>query len=150
MEENEYRQTYSDINDIPCAFQKAILTRTCACSRAIRFNLAEREGVACKSPAAKDRCVGFLHYVRENARFTLGLPRITGVLPHAKEMKIQCGGLRGLQHNVDGGEMPTLVADVYTLLNTAMADNTELADLPYPDIVQGVAAFQNKRRSRRK
>ncbi|MCB1736785.1 MAG: hypothetical protein KDI42_01540 [Gammaproteobacteria bacterium] len=146
MDETEYRQTYRAINDLPCVFQKAILTRTCACSRAHRFCLAEREGVACTSPAARDRCADFLHMLRENARFAMGVAAIGGAMAHGKEMKLQCGGLRGLQHAVSGVEGS--VEDVSGLLDQGLARHGVMADLPFAEIVQGVAEFKNRRRSR--
>ena len=151
MDETEYRQTYRAINDLPCVFQKAILTRTCACSRAHRFCLAEREGVACTSPAARDRCADFLHRLRENARFAMGVVAVGGAMAHGKEMKLQCGGLRGLQHaisGVEGGGIEGNVEDVSGLLDQGLARHGEMADLPYAEIVQGVAEFKNRRRSR--
>lgn len=150
MEENEYRQTYSDVNDLPCVFQKSILTRTCHCSRSHRFCLAEREGVACVSPAAQERCKDFLNQIRDNARFALGMASVSGKLPHGKEMKIQCGGLRGLQHNVLGEDAdPNLVQDIYTLIEQALERDGDMNALPYAEIVQGVASFKMRKRSRR-
>lgn len=152
MDETEYRQTYREINDLPCVFQKAILTRTCACSRAHRFCLAEREGVACTSPAARERCVEFLRLLRENARFAVGVAVVGGAMPHAKEMKLQCGGLRGLQAAVGGADAEgggaDPVEDVAGLLDRGIAAHGTLDALPYARIVQGVAEFKNRRRSR--
>lgn len=150
MDENEYRQTYSDVNELPCVFQKSILTRTCHCSRSHRFCLAEREGVACQSPAAQERCNDFLNQIRDNARFALGMASVSGKLPHGKEMKIQCGGLRGLQQDLLGDEAdPDLVEDIYALLDQALKRDGEMKALPYPEIVQGIANFRMRKRSRR-
>ncbi|MCP5141815.1 MAG: hypothetical protein H6980_05630 [Gammaproteobacteria bacterium] len=146
MDETEYRQTYREINDLPCVFQKAILTRTCACSRAHRFCLAEREGVACTSPAAHDRCEVFLRLLRENARFAIGVTAVAGAMAHGKEMKLQCGGLRGLQRAMLGRDGD--VGDVNDLLERGLAVHGELAALPFGEVVQGVAEFKNRRRSR--
>lgn len=146
LDETEYRQTYLEINDLPCVFQKAVLTRTCACDRAHRFCLAEREGVACTSPAAHDRCADFLHLLRENARFAVGVAAVGGAMAHGKEMKLQCGGLRGLQRAllaVEGN-----VDDIHGLLDRGQAQFGSLDALPYAAIIQGVAEFKNRRRSR--
>jgi hypothetical protein len=48
MDQDAFRQTYQDINERFCAFEKAILTLQCQCSEAHKFCIAEREGVHCK------------------------------------------------------------------------------------------------------
>ncbi len=146
MDETEFKQTYSEYNDRPCIFAKALLARCVGCSRAQKLNIAEREAMACRSPAAQARCAEVLPLLRSNALFTLRLTQVDGPLPHGKEMKVQCGGLHGLQETIDGGAE---VTDVNGLLDSAYARYGDGAALPYSAIVKRVASFQLRKRGNR-
>ncbi|MEO6974952.1 MAG: hypothetical protein ABI144_03620 [Gallionella sp.] len=71
--------------------------------------------------------------LRRNFTFALGKLHIDGPLPHAKEMRMQCGGLKGLQYMLDGNEE---VSDVAALIGMAQQRYGNLAELPFSLIVQ--------------
>ena len=97
MDEQQYREAYQSVNDRRCVFEKTINSRRCSCEKSCRFHLADREGIACKSAAANALCGELLNHMRSNARFALHLTSADGPLPHAREIKVQTGGLLGLQ-----------------------------------------------------
>jgi hypothetical protein len=147
MEEDEYRATYNTVNERRCVLEKALNTRKVTCSHAERFCLADREGVGCKTDAAQHRCQHLLTRMRDGARFVLQMTHIGGPLPHNKEIKVQAGGLLGLQaqlfpERADSDE----VTDVFGLLNAADARFGGTDDLPYQDIVQYIARYKNRTR----
>lgn len=147
MEEDEYRSTYHTFNKRRCVLEKALNTRKIACSHAERFFLADREGVGCKTDAAQRRCQDLLARMRDSARFALQLTHIDGPLPHNKEIKVQAGGLLGIQalaypERAGSDE----VDDVFGLLNAADAQFGGAADYPYQDIVKHIARYQNRTR----
>ena len=145
VEEDEYRSTYHAVVRRRCVFEKAILTHRCACACSTRFYLADREGISCQSQRTHQRCAGFLVLLRENARFALGITAVAPELPHAKEIKVQVGGLLGLQKAMDAqaADMPT-VDDIYRLTNAAMGHYVSLADLPYEEIMQSIVVFKGR------
>ena len=146
MDENAYRSAYDAANPLPCSFEKAILTRFCNCELARKINIAEREAVCCRSAGACADC-GELHgLLRHNAMFTLKLIH-EGPLPHAKELKVQCGGLLGLQRalGVDAADQ-TRVDNVFGLVAAAQKKYGSLSELPYSEIVQSIAAYEGRRR----
>jgi hypothetical protein len=145
MEEREFKKTFRTVNDAPCIFAKAILRRCCACSRSQKLFIAEREAVACKSPGGRQRCEEVLEVLRGKAAFALKMPAIEGPLPHAKELKVQCGGMLGLQASLRGEEEET-VSDIHTLLENAFAEYGSAADLPYSEVVRTITAFQPRKR----
>ena len=71
MDESHYRSTYSDINPQRCVFEKAINSRVCNCSMSQRFNLADREGVACQLSSAQKKCEKLNQHLHANARFAI-------------------------------------------------------------------------------
>lgn len=123
------------INPKPCAFGKVILSRHCACSKVNKRYAAEREMVACTVDAQRKQCVELLDLLRQNSAFALKLTHIAPPLPHGPEMRVQCGGLQGLQREVDGAEE---VVDVSELVAAARLKYGSLEDLPYSKIVQSV------------
>ena len=146
MEESEFRRTYNEIRELSCPFEKTLLSRQCGCTQADRFNLAEREGVSCTAWTAQKNCQTLLELLRQNARFALGLSAVPGPLPHAKEVKVQVGGLVGLQRAVDPDQLSPSVENIHGLVIAAQAAFGNLENLPFQDIVKTIAAYQGRRR----
>ena len=97
MDQDAFRRTYRDVNERQCAYEKSVLTNECSCSCAQRFCIAEREGVHCRSETGQARCLRWLDLLREQARFALRTEEERQLLPHGKAMRLQVGGMRGLQ-----------------------------------------------------
>lgn len=147
MEEDEYRSTYQSFNERRCVLEKALNTRTVACTHAERFFLADREGVGCKTDAAQCRCQDLLTRMRDGARFALQMTHIGGPLPHNKEIKVQAGGLLGIQALIYPERAGSdKVDDVFGLLNAADARFGAAAEYPYRDIVKHIARYKNRTR----
>ncbi len=149
MEENEYKATYDEITQINCVFEKALTNNLCKCAFARHFWLADREGYACKSADASQECAELLKQLRENARFSLKLSSVGQQLPHNMEIRVQAGGLAGLQklYGDDAAE-PYLTRNVRQLVERAVAKAGGIAALPFSEIVKSIAEY--KVRSRRK
>lgn len=146
MDETNYRSTYREINDLPCVYEKAILQQCCQCHRARHFNLAERIGVACTNTAEQKRCQVFLELMQQKSVFALQLPGQDGTdLPHAKKIKIQCGGIIGLQSLFPGTDPEK---DVSALLDESLHRHKDLQSLPYEELVRSVVSFEGRRRKR--
>ena len=149
MDELHYRSTYSDINPQRCVFEKAINSRVCNCAKSQRFNLADREGVACNSTAALQRCGLLIEQLHENARFALQRLDIDQ-LGHAQEIKIQNGGLLGIQAQINSSDLQN-VADIDSVIDAAVEKYETLEHFPYSKIMQAISAYQirSKRKSRK-
>jgi hypothetical protein len=133
MDETSYRQILSANIQGACPFEKSLLSNCAACSKAEKRNIAEREVVACNDREALGRCMELRDMLRRNFTFALGRQHIDGPLPHAQEMRMQCGGLRGLQYSLDESDE---VRDVSTLVAMAQQKFGGLDDFPYSLIVQ--------------
>ena len=132
-----------------CVYDAAaagLLARCAGCSRAQKLNIAEREAIACRSPAGHTRCTELFGLLHHNALFALKLTHLDGPLPHGKEMKVQCGGLLGLRAVQEpAAEGP--VTDVYGLLEAARIDFGGLERLPFGEIVKRVVAYEPRKRA---
>jgi len=144
----------------PCAFEKAILAHCCACSVAERQHIAEREAVVCGAPGAREQCAALRALLRQKSAFALKRTHVDAPLPHAQEMKVECGGLQGVQQaltpaaavpaaveaSASGAQGLPLVADVRSLVQASAEKFGGLANLPYSLIVQSVVAYRIRRR----
>lgn len=151
MEEREYRDTYQSINERRCVFEKTINSRRCTCRQSQRFHLADREGIACKSASGNALCCTFLNSMRRNARFALHITSADAPLPHAKEIKVQTGGLLGLQgliHPEQAGD--SNVDNAIGLIDAAIEKYGSLDALPYDIIVQAIVRFEGRRKRPRR
>jgi hypothetical protein len=133
MDETAYRHILSTSITSACIFEKSILTSCAACSKAEKHNIAEREAVACTDKEALDRCIALRDLLRHSFTFALGRPHIDGPMPHAQEMRMQCGGLKGLQYALDESDD---VRDVASLVVMALQKFGKLDELPYSLIVK--------------
>ena len=147
MDENAYRQAYRAANPVACPFGKAILTGHFSCEKSARVLIAERISVSCKEVAARDRCAALLDALRHKALFTLKITHVDDEIPHAKEMKVQCGGLLGLQLALyPEMTVHTGVANIYGLVEQVMRQFEDIENLPYGDIVKSIAIYEGRRR----
>ena len=153
MDQAVFRETYRDVNERACVFERAILTHQCGCSRAERFCIAEREGVACNLQEGYEHCTAFIAVLREKARFALRDTAAEGkdALPYGKAMRVQVGGLRGLQAPLaPASASPGSVRDVYDLIRSAIATYGKMDAVPFADIMPYIAAYRGRTRSRRR
>jgi hypothetical protein len=148
MDENAYRETYNALNRNECPFEKALIICRNGCRNARRIGIGERVAIGCMEPAAQAECKELLALLHENATFALHVTEVT-VLPHAKELKVQCGGLRGLFHAIEPDADENLpIEDIADLVAQAQEDFDSLANLPFSEIMRAVARFEGRRKSR--
>lgn len=141
MDESAFREMLSGIV-APCPFERSILRGCAACAQSEKMQVAERELVKCRNTASHSRCSELYAHLRRSFSFALGTLRVDTPLPHAQEMRVQCGGLKGLQHTLNGS---TEVANVDELLGNALRQWDEIAEIPYSDVVHAAATVYKGR-----
>lgn len=141
MDERAYRDARGAAVPLPCVFEKALAAGCTRCATSVRRAIAERESIGCASPTARSDCATLAALLRERATFALRLPP-AGPLPHAAAMRLACGGLAALRACAGSEE-----SDVHRVVASAQARFGSLADLPWPQVVAGVLAWQGRRRS---
>ncbi len=152
MDQDAFRETYHDVNQRACIFERAVLTNQCTCIKADRFCIAEREGVACTSSEGNQRCNSLITLLREQARFALRSSTSNeDALPYGKAMRVQVGGLRGLQAVLDGVSSASNPApEVFSLVALALERFGNLAEIPFSTIMPHISSYRGKTRSRRR
>jgi hypothetical protein len=88
--------------------------------------------------------------MRENARFALHLTGIDGALPFNKEIKVQTGGLLGLQKLIrpDSGGAEK-AEDIFALVSEAEQRYGGLDNIPFSEIMPSIVSFEARKRRRR-
>jgi hypothetical protein len=129
-----------------CPFRKTILGGSCQCSRAAMSHLPTGCSVTCASLDAFGQCEQFLDHLINAAQFALHYVDGTDSLTHGKLMKVQHGGLLGLQMLIEESEQA--VGDIHGLLNTAVARYGGIEDIPAELLLPYIKAHQNKRRKK--
>ncbi len=147
MEEDQYRLTYRQVNQLKCAFEKTILAGHCACPLSHKFCLAEREGISCQQTENRQRCQNLLQKSRKKTLFVFKLTRFDGVLPHAKEIRVQLGILTGLAELLGQPETEN-ICDINQLLAIAEEHYPDLDKLPYEPLIRAVNRAQGRRRKK--
>ncbi len=154
MDESEYKKVYHSVNALGCVFEKAVLTGRYNCEKATRTYIAEREAVGCTEPTAQKQCLRLLNLFRENAAFSLKMTHISGKLPHAREIKIQCGGLNGLlailpnnpTTKVNSRPATVGIGNIYSLINTIANEYQRLDRLPLQEIIKSITAYSGRKK----
>ncbi|MDX1810937.1 MAG: hypothetical protein R3240_03250 [Gammaproteobacteria bacterium] len=145
MEEKEFKTLYAEVNELPCVFQKAILSARCSCSHAQKLNIAEREAVACQNADARINCEAVYQAFIEKARFALHKLN-DAPLTHAESIKVQVGGVSGLQEVLgDQAEVPR----IGDLIMKAYLQYPDLQDLPVDEIVRSIVHCKVRQRKAR-
>jgi len=152
MDENEYRDIYHSVNSVRCCFEKAMLTRKFGCHNLVKINIADREAAGCLNEAAVSTCKAFRKLIRQKAAFALKCSDSGAQLPHAKEIKAQCGGVIGLYHAMHlEDETPNGVKDIFACIEEAIKTYADLDKFPFDEIVKTISHFKSRpKRSRKK
>lgn len=144
MDEQAFQRARLSSDLLPCVFEKSILAGCAQCALSRRWALAEREMVVCTVAVAQINCTTLENLTRERARFALRLTGVDVPITHAKAMRMQCGGVIGLQK-----ALAVPANDVHALVNAAQANGASLLELPWVEIVSEIVAWQPRRRAPR-
>ncbi|WP_293644233.1 hypothetical protein [Thiolapillus sp.] len=152
MDEDAYRQTYHEVNENYCVFEKGILTSQARCSKCQKMLIAEREAANCTDIPAQQICKQYLEVMKEHARFSLKLRDTRQNLGHAKAIKVQIGSLRGLYQALHPEQpVPAPIPEIAGLIEEAVAHYGALENLPFSQIIPAINTYEGrKRRSRKK
>jgi len=141
--EDAYKLARRAYIEFSCPFERALLSRCVSCQRSRKLNLAEREAIACGDPAVREHCINFYNALHDNAQFAL---KITpdAPWPFGKEIRAQCGGVRGLAAAL-GTEGDGNTDTAETVLR-ALNDFGACEQFPYSQIMRTVVHYEPRKR----
>ncbi len=130
---------------LPCAFAKAVLARQGACPLVTMRLQGEAERPCCASPVANANCRTLHALLRERATFALRLPPPATPLSHTAQMRVQCGGLRGLAAAL--GEADATPEDIHGLVAKARERFDGLLGIPFETVIAAMLQWEGRPRA---
>ena len=133
-----------------CPYSGTLVSGQFACAMAktvVRRGGAE---VECTLEAGHARCTALFQQMKQAALPVFGVEDDLLSMPHSVLIKIQHGGLLGLQRIM--GEAPaeaSTVADINALCERAVLRFQDAASIPYQTFVQDMTTYKLKRRGAR-
>lgn len=103
--------------------------------------------VACTSEIGHARCESLFQQMKQAALPVFGVEDDLLSMPHSVLIKIQHGGLLGLQRIMNEAPVAaSTVADINALCERAAGRYQDVASIPYQTFVQDMTAYKLKRR----
>jgi len=141
--EDAYKLARKAYIEHSCPFERALLSRCVGCTRSRKLNLAEREAIACGDAAVREHCLTFYRALHDNAQFALKI-NPDAPWPFGKEIRAQCGGVRGLGEAIgSASDETTDIAETVLLANTRF-DSSDA--FPYSEIMRAVVHYEPRKR----
>jgi hypothetical protein len=141
--EDAYKLARKAYIEHSCPFERALLSRCVSCARSRKLNLAEREAIACGDPVVREHCLRFHQALHENAQFALKI-NPDAPWPFGKEIRAQCGGVRGLAEALDGpGDETT---DIAATVLQGIERFGGSGEFPYSAIMRAVVHYEPRKR----
>lgn len=128
-----------------CAFRKPVMGTGYGCEHASLCHTPMGCSVLCQSPEHYARCNDVLDSLIEAARFALSYTPGTDSFTHGKLMKVQHGGLIGLNKVLNPAADPHHIENICALIAQVSA-----IDLPLQEILAEMREWQNRRRGKKK
>jgi len=125
-----------------CPFERAVQTVHFSCAQSQRTFIGEKENIICTNLNARTSCIELVKLLKKNARFALKLSKHTSVLTHGQEMKLKCGGIKGIQALLN---KPASAHDIYSLIEDVISEYGALTKLPFPEIMRVVSEYRLRR-----
>ena len=141
--EGAYKLARKAYIEYSCPFERALLSCCVGCDRSRKLNLAAREAIACGDAAVREHCLAFYQALHGNAQFALKI-NPDGPWPFGKEIRAQCGGVRGLAAAMDSAADET--TDIAATVLQASQHFGGCDDFPYSEIMRAVVHYEPRKR----
>lgn len=133
------------MEEYKCAFSNTLITGQFGCEKAEPVTRRGGPDIACTSEAAHQRCEKLFQQMKAAALPAFGVEDDLLSMPHSVQVKIQHGGLLGLQRLLDGAGA-TDVKNVHALVDRAAGKYHNLDAVPCPALVPDMTSYKLRRR----
>lgn len=130
-----------------CPYSGTLVSEQFACPLAKTVVRRGGPEVECTSQVAHTRCASLFQRMKEVALPAFGVEDDLLAMPHSVLVKIQYGGLLGLQRILgEVSEETSTVADIDGLCESAVQRYNNVASIPCQTFVQDMTAYKLRRR----
>lgn len=136
------------MEDLKCPFRRVLLPGDFGCRHARAVTRREGPDIACQAPQTQPLCEAVLAALKGVGLPALGYTDDLTELPHGVAMKVQMGGLLGLQKLAGATAVgdSAAVEDVGPLVEAAVGHYGGAGSIPCAQVVSDMSAFQLRRR----
>ena len=133
-----------------CPFSAPLVKHDFGCQFATEIIRRGGAEIACEREEAYTRCVGLHTTIKQSALLAMGHSDDLLTLPHNVLVKIQYGGLLGLQSlTASSGDEQGGIEDIASLVSHAAEAFQGLDQLPLDNINKAIVAFKTQRRGKK-
>ena len=134
--------------DLLCPFSAPIVKQDFACQHAQEIIRRGGSEIACQQSDAHGICMGLHAAIKASALQAMGLEDDLLSLPHNVLVKIQYGGLLGLQHLISGTQDDT-VGDIASLVSEVKSRFNAPENIPLDTVNKTIIDFKTQRRRKK-
>ncbi|MHB1141327.1 MAG: hypothetical protein ACYC1T_06175 [Sulfuricaulis sp.] len=134
------------MEEYKCAFSNTLITGQFGCDKAEQVTRRGGPDIACTSEAAHQRCEKLFQQMKAAALPAFGVEDDLLSMPHSVLVKIQHGGLLGLQRLLDAAAGSEGVKNIHVLVDQAVEKYSHLDAIPCPALVQDMTGYKLRRR----
>ncbi len=136
--------------ELKCPFNQTLRSEVFGCAHAAAITRRDGPDVCCTSQPAQERCSALFEEMKRSALPAFGVADDPQQMPYSVVVKVQFGGLLGLQRHLGMvSPEPAQVENIDALVERAVAVHGGLADIPYADLIGDISAYKVKRRRTR-
>ncbi len=136
--------------ELKCPFNQTLRSETFGCVHAAAITRRDGPDVCCTSQPAQERCTALFEGMKRSALPAFGVADDPQQMPYSVVVKVQFGGLLGLQRHLGmASPDPARVDNIDALVERAVSVHGSLADIPYADLSGDISAYEVKRRRAR-
>lgn len=128
-----------------CAFSNTLVTNQFACEKGVQVTRRGGPDVACTSEEAHLRCEQLFQRMKTAALPAFGVEDDLLSMPHSVLVKIQFGGLLGLQRLLCGAGSGE-VKNIHALIDQAVDRFNGLESISYSALVDDMTSYKLRRR----
>ena len=135
------------MSDLLCPFTAPLVKRDFQCPQADEVIRRGGSEIACKKQSSHSLCTKLHTQIKLAALATMGLEDDLLTVPHNTLVKVQYGGLLGLQEIISSEKaFSSQVENIEKLVAQAASNYGELENVPLDTIVKAITNFKTKRR----
>jgi hypothetical protein len=135
------------MDEYKCAFSSTLVSNLFGCDKAEQVTRRGGPDIACTSDAAHQRCEQLFQRMKAAALPAFGVEDDLLSMPHSVLVKIQHGGLLGLQRLLEPGAAGSAaVQNVHALVDQTVGKYGNPDVIPCPALVQDMTSYKLRRR----
>lgn len=133
-----------------CAFSQTLIGDQFGCAQAEHVVRRGGAEIACRSVSSAGRCAALMQRLKRDALPAFSVEDDPLSMPHSVLVKIQFGGLLGVQRLIDPAlANPERVADIAALAERAEQTFGKVDSVPCDQIVGDMTGYKTRRRGTR-